>query len=153
MFASRPWRPEPSSMTHVTRGLQRRSGMKIGWSTQQIMGIGSNNPPNRKRRNYSDDLLMLRSGTRSIIQQGKIWRNAKLFWIVRRCLRSQWCRSHDEEIITELIPTMMTSLTRLIRSSRVAYPSPRRYGERSSRERERDQPGLAHQAGKKNEVV
>jgi hypothetical protein len=72
MFASRPLRPELGSLIHETRGLQRRSSRKIGRATQKTVVIISSNSLNRKKRDCFDGLLMLRSGARSIAQQGKI---------------------------------------------------------------------------------
>jgi hypothetical protein len=53
-------------LNHAIRGLQRRSSRKIRRAMQQIARIKSSNPPNRKRKDRFDDLLMLRSGVRSI---------------------------------------------------------------------------------------
>jgi hypothetical protein len=75
---SRPQRLELSSLTHVTRGLQRRSSRKIRRYAQQIEGIVSSNPLSRKRKDHSIDLPMLRNGARSITH-GMIWKSARLF--------------------------------------------------------------------------
>jgi hypothetical protein len=102
---------EPSSLIHVTRGLARRR-RKIGRSMQSIARIESSNPPNKKKRDISDVLLMLRSGVRNITGQGMIWRSEELFWITRRCQRSQQHRNHSEETIVGPIPIILISLTR-----------------------------------------
>jgi hypothetical protein len=62
----------------VTRYPQRRSSRSIKRSTQQIVGIvatvgtTSSNPLIRRRKDRSDDLLMLRSGVKSITLKGTI---------------------------------------------------------------------------------
>jgi SET domain-containing protein len=66
MFSSRPQRLENGSLIHETRSLQRKNSRKIKKSMQQITRIGCSNPLNRKKRVHSIDLLMQRSGVRSI---------------------------------------------------------------------------------------
>jgi hypothetical protein len=83
--ASRSQRPELGSLNHATKGPQRRRSRKIGRSTQWITGImmivgtSSNSLPNKKRKDCSIDLLMLRSGVKSITQRDMVWRCARLF--------------------------------------------------------------------------
>jgi hypothetical protein len=59
-------------LIHITRGLQRKNSRKIRRSTQQITGIRSSNPPNRRKRDLSVDMLTHRSGARSVAQRGMI---------------------------------------------------------------------------------
>jgi hypothetical protein len=69
---SRPQRPELGSLNPVTRGPQRRNSRMIERSTQRIMGIGaitetvSRNPLIKSRKDRSGDLLMQKSGVKSI---------------------------------------------------------------------------------------
>jgi hypothetical protein len=79
MFASRPQKPEPDSFVHVTRGPQIRSSRKIGRSIQQITGIISSSPQNKKKRECSIKLLMHKSGVKFIAPHDTIWRSAILF--------------------------------------------------------------------------
>jgi hypothetical protein len=110
----RPPRPEPGFSNHLTRGYQERSSKTIRRSILQIVGIMkiteivNNSPQSRRRRGRSVDLVMQRSGERSITPQDTIWRSARLFWITRRCQHLKWRRSRVEDNIIRQIPTMKT---------------------------------------------
>jgi hypothetical protein len=81
----------------VARGYQKE-GM-IGRSTPQNeeirrtmedTAIAENNPQIRKKEDPSDAPTVQRS-VKSIAPRDMIWKNAKLFWITKRC-RLQQCR-------------------------------------------------------------
>jgi hypothetical protein len=70
----------------VARGYQKE-GM-IERSTprnKEIRRTTKNNPQIRRKGDPSDASTSQRSGAKSIAPMDMIWKNAKLFWIVKRC--------------------------------------------------------------------
>jgi hypothetical protein len=72
MSASRPQRLEPGSLTHITRGPQRRNNRRIRRSMWPIMGTRSSHPLTRRKGDRSVILLTLRNCVRSIAQPDMI---------------------------------------------------------------------------------
>jgi hypothetical protein len=96
MYALRLPRPLLDFLNPMARGPRRRrrtiekSTQLIGeivkiMETVDITGIASSSPQIRKKRGLSVTLMMQRSGVRSIVPLGMIWRSVKLFCTARRC--------------------------------------------------------------------
>jgi type IV secretory pathway VirB4 component len=59
--------------------------------TVENTATAENNPQIRRKGDLSDALTSKRSGAKSIAPMDMIWKNAKLFWITKRChLQQCW---------------------------------------------------------------
>jgi hypothetical protein len=61
---------------------------------EEDTAAAENNPQIRRKRDPSDALTAQRSGAKSIAPMDMIWKNVKLFWIVKRCRIQQ--RRHSK---------------------------------------------------------
>jgi hypothetical protein len=79
--------------------------------TAEDTGTTENNFQIRRRGDPSDALMMQKSGARSIVPMGMIWKSAKLFWTAKECRHQQ--RRHLK------IPTGESIAERLLTEMRI----------------------------------
>jgi hypothetical protein len=91
------------------------TGRSIPWNdeireTTEDTGTAKNNSQIRRRGDPSDTPMTQKSGARSTVLMGMIWKSAKIFWITKECRHQQ--RHHLKipigESITERSPTKMS---------------------------------------------